>query len=77
MPPELADAICSLDSEDKILPTHEGTDKTFRFCSEDDEKYFRNKRVQDLRSQLEFCRNCCFHQGTYSIILHLVSGHVA
>ena len=31
LPPELADAISIFDLEDKILPTHEGTDKVFHF----------------------------------------------
>ena len=30
LPPELADAFSSFDLEDKILPTHEGTDKAFQ-----------------------------------------------
>merc|ERR1712002_377833 len=45
LPPELANAISSFDSVDRFLPGHDGTDKTFRFRTDDDEKLFPSEEV--------------------------------
>ena len=45
LPPDLADTISSFDTVDKFLPGHNDTEKTFRFRTDDDNNYFRPKRL--------------------------------
>ena len=45
LPSELADTISSFDTVDKFAPGHDDTDKTFRFRTDDDSKFFRPKRL--------------------------------
>ena len=45
LPPELADTISSFDNVEKFLPGHDDTEKTFRFRTDDNNNYFRPKRL--------------------------------